>query len=243
MDKEETVDTDLTNQDDAQIEQSADDEQSDITPSEQSDEDKEEKLYAGKFKSDEELEKAYKELEKKLGGHTEIEEKAKAFDRLVRQRQTPAPVSKPRLSSFVDENGQIDVQAYDEATDKYEAQKDHFNQQSSQRSAQDASDAIRAERDYPFIAEDKRAQKLAYALYSSGETGSLYEAVAEVADMRENDTVTAKKTGAKEKEREIAKKLRSKTEGAGGKTGGGEVSLESFAKFSLSEKKAYLDSM
>ena len=243
MDGEDKDDTDLTNQDGSQDEQSDEDDNSSITPSEQSDEDTEERLYAGKFKSPEDMEKSYQELEKKLGGHAEIEEKARAFDRLSKQRQTPAPVARPKLSDFVDKEGWIDVKGFDEATEKYEAQKDQFTRNSSQRSAQDASDAIRAERDYPFIATDKKAQKLAHALYSAGEVGSLYEAVKEVAEMRENISVTGKQTGAKEKEREIAKKIRSKTEGANGKTGGGDVSPEVFAKWSLAEKKAYIERM
>jgi len=242
MDEKDNVDTDPTNQDNTQPEQSAEDDNSDNAPSEaQPTDDKEEELILGKFKNDEELQNAYKSLESKLGNYREVEEKAKAFDRLARQKSTPTPVNRPQLSQFVTDDGSIDVRGYDEAMAKYESQKDQFQASSSQRSAQESSDAVRAERDYPFIATDTKAQKMAYALYQSGEVGSLYEAVKEVAEMRNETSTTAKQAGAKEKEREIAKKVRSKTEGGNASGSTGVITQENWNILSTEQKKTLVN--
>jgi len=243
-DDKDTIDTDPTNQDNPQIEQPSEGDDSDTAPSEgQPTGDKEDELILGKFKSDEEVRSAYKELESKLGNYKTVEEKAKAFDRLIRQKSTPTPVTRPQLSQFVTDEGTIDVQGYDNAMAEYEDKKDQFLSNSSNRSAQEASDAIRAERDFPFIATNQRAQKLAYSLYASGETGSLYEAVKEVAEMRNETSTTAKQAGAKEKEREIAKKVRGKTQGAGSKNTSGVITPETFASMTREEKRAYINKL
>jgi len=243
MDNEENVDTQLATEDNAQEVQVDDTESASSTPEEKQVTSETERIYAGKFKSADDLEKSYKELESKLGNHKELEDKARAYEKLSRQQSIPTPLVTPRLSQFVGADGTIDVQAYDNAMEQYNQAVVQTTQFTASRSARIESDAIRAEKDFPFIATDEKAQRAAHALFTSGEVGSLYEAVKEVSELRQAEREQSIAEGAKAKEKELAQKVRSQTERSSAKAGGGNISPETFASMSLEEKRAYINNM
>jgi hypothetical protein len=240
-DQQETVGAELVTQEDAQEEQSSVDDNTDISDAEQQPEVLEEKVYAGKYKSIEDLEKSYKELESKLGGYKEVEEKARAFDQLSKEKSA-APVNVPDLNQFTDQYGNIDTVAFNNAMNQYQGEMLRRSQESARQSAREEIDSEKSQREFPYLATDRDAADAVVALYQSGRAGSLYEAAKRLDKIRKAEVEGAVRDGAHKKEKEIARKMLSSTERASGKSGDG-ISQEAFGSMSLAEKKAFLERM
>jgi hypothetical protein len=189
-----------------------------------------EQLLAGKYKTQEDLEKGYIELASKLGNHATLEEKARAFDELslasIRQ-SAPAPKT---AQDFVSADGSVDWVGYNDYMVK--------NQSAlASRAAREQIDIERAERDFGYLTSDKEAADTVMALYSSGRVRSIYEGAQRLDRLRQGEVATARKEGAQEKEREIASKVKGQTERASAKASEGGLTVESFGKLSLEEKR------
>lgn len=204
-----------------------------------------EKLYARKFRTPEELEAAYEEIQRFTGGRKELEEKARAYDQLVvRQAQTDhAPVKPPKLQDYVRDDNTIDVAGYDEAREKYDAVLVSQGTSAGSRVAREELDMERVEREFPYLLTDERAAKTVMALYRSGSARSIYAAAQEVEAMRTQTKDAGKKDAADNAKRELSRKVRGNTTGTGSRTTTGEITAESFAKLSREDQKVYVEKM
>jgi len=246
-DETETVDTGVASQDDTQTEQVSDTEESDATPSEeQPAEDTEESAeepvkFAGKYNSVEDLEKSYKELESKLGSYKEVEEKARAYDQLSRAK-SQTPIAPPDISQFTDYEGNVDVNSFNQAMNKYHSDVVQQSQLTAVKTTREQLDTEKAERDFPYLANDRDAADAVVAMYQSGRVSSIYEAARRLDKIRSGATESGVREGAAKKQKEIASKMKSQTEKASTKAGDG-ISLEGFKSMSLEEKRAFLQKM
>jgi hypothetical protein len=194
-----------------------------------------EKLLAGKYKSAEELERAYKELESKLGNYKTIEEKAAAFDHLSKMQNSVSAPKMPSAADFVSADGSVDWVGYN-AFIQTQARLE------AQRAVQEQIDVDKAERDYPYLATDKKAAGFVVNAYRNGEYRSIYEAAKAFDELRLSASSEAKKAGAQEKEREIAQKVRSGSERASARSNEESgLTVESFSKLSLEEKRKIIE--
>lgn len=248
-DQKDTVADQLAPDADTQEEQVDDTEESSDSTEETQDAEVEERLLAGKYKSVEDLEKAYKEAESFIGNRKETEAKAREYDRLVAQQARAAgqPVKgRPKLSSYIDKtDGTIDTERYDRDMDAYERSKDHQTATMSSQAAQEQVDMRKAEADYPYLLSDKIAARSIIASYRSGEYGSIYEAAVANDEYRKSLVSNGQKIGAETEKRELSKKIRGNTERSTGKREAvdtGEMTEAKFAKLSKSEQAAYLNS-
>lgn len=247
-DQQDTTDEGLATDESAPEEQVDDtEESSDSTEEEQSAEEEEERLLAGKYKSVEDLEKAYKEAESFIGNRKETEEKARSYDRLVAQQARTAgqPIQgRPKLTSYISkEDGTIDTARYDADMDKWEQSKDAYINTVSDQRAQEQVDMRKAEADFPYLVTDRMAAGTIVQQYKLGNYGSLYESAKAFDEYRNSLTSNAKKAGAETEKRELSKKIRGNTErSTGRKIETGEMTEAKFAQLSREEQKAYLDS-
>lgn len=190
-----------------------------------------EDLFAGKYGSVEDLEKAYKELEKKLGDHKSLEEKAAAYDHLSKAQQRPSDQRPVTAADFVSQDGTVDWVGYNA----------YMQQQvvsQAKRAAQEQVDVDRSERDFDYLRTDRDAADAVMAMYRSGAAPTIYDAAQRLDKIRNAAVPEAKREAAQEKEREIAQKVRSGSERASAKaTDSKELTLESFSKLSLEEKR------
>lgn len=248
-DQKDTSETDLADQDGTQEEQAddADNASNDSDDSQSSDDRK--PLLAGKYKSVEQLEAAYKEAERFIGNRKQVEEKAAAYDRLVAAQAKSAgerTVDMPMLADYVDKSdGTIDVAGYDKHMKEWRQQSETQQDQKSRSAAQEAADLAWVEKQYPYMAKDVQAARTVIGLYRSGQANSIREAAQVVDDLRQSAKSEGAKGGASDKEREISRKVRGNTEHAGAKVGsgdeGGEMSPEKFAKMSREDQKTYIN--
>lgn len=238
MEDEDTTGEDLALLDSTQAttDDSADTTTGDSDGSQQAEQDTE-TLYAGKYKSPEDLATAYKELETKLGNYKTVEEKARAFDELSIANALKTTQAPPKTAQdFVSTDGTVDWTGYNDYV-----QKNTIAQ--ATRIAREQIDVERAERDFSYLATDQDAADAVMALYRSGRVPTVYEAAKRIDNMRQGGVATARKEGAQEKEREIASKVKGQTTRASARTSEDTgLTLESFSKLSLDEKRKVVDS-
>jgi hypothetical protein len=204
-----------------------------------------ERLYAGKYKTPEELEAAYGEIQKFTGGRKILEDKAAAYDQLVRSQarsEGQSQKGRPKLTSYITEEGAIDTQKYDADMDAWEAHNVTQSGAVATRVAQEQVDLRKAETEFPYLVNDKMAAKAVIAGYNAGEYGTLYESAKAFDDYRQSLTETGKKVGADTEKRDLSKKIRGTTERSTGRSvETGEMTEERFAKLSRAEQRQYLD--
>lgn len=242
-DQQDNADTESTEQeadatetqDSTPEEQVVDTDESTDTPSEEEPaEDKEDKLYAGKFKSPDDMEKSYKELEGHLGNYKEVQEKAQAYEQLSKQKRVSGA---PKWQDFQLEDGTLDAPSYEQATAQYYAM---TSGETARTAAREEVDLDRVYRDFPYAKDDPDVADAIVSMYRSGRGKTLYEAAQRIDKLRTSQSSQAEKIGAQKKEKELAQKTRSFSEKAGAKSNEG-MTQEAFSKLSLSEKEAYVN--
>lgn len=248
----ENVDTEEATQDNTQeeqvsspVEEQADEaEMSPESPSEEqpADDTEDIQLLAGKFKTPEDLEKSYRELESKLGNYKEVEEKARAFEQLRQAPTPPVPLPAPNANDYIDADGNIDLATYERDMANFNARIAQNATESARFAAQETIDRDKVEQEFPEIKTDDSFAKSVVSLYRQGFAPTLLEAAKEVNKLRSSSAEQAKREGAAIKEREISQKIQSTTERSRS-TSGGNLTEEDFAKLPLDQKRAIINSM
>lgn len=227
--------------------------ESELSEEEQSAKDSEEdaeqpKLYAGKFKSPEEMELAYQEIQRFVGGRKEIEAKAAQYDRMVTKQNAEAAARSntpmPKLSNYVSkEDGGIDVVKYDEAIEAWHADQAKAAQYHASIRSQEDSDIQRSYADFPYLRNDPDAAETVMAFYQSGRAGSIYEAAQRLDAKRGNDKDKVVTNAKVEVAHELSKRSRGNTEraNANSRRDSGEMTEAKIESMSLEERAKYIN--
>lgn len=203
-----------------------------------------ERLYANKYKSPEELEAAYEDIQRFVGSRKILEEKATAYDRLVASQADAAgqkTVEMPQLSTFIQDDGTVDTGSYDKAMGNWWAQTMGQIGSTAQHQAKEQVDIRKAEADYPYLSTDHHAARAVMAAYHSGDFPSVYEAARDYDQYRQATLKGGEQAGQDAAKRELSRKVRGNTERPTGRTGDtGEMTEAKFKTLTQAQKKDYL---
>lgn len=246
-DQQDTLDTEAQEEQDDSAENESEDqsEEQDAEGSEAEDSEQP-KLYAGKFKSPEDMEKAYLEIQKFTGGRKELEAKAAAFDREVRRANSQAAarsqIPMPQLQQYVAQDGTIDVAGYDAHMVAWTTQQSSVLGTVANKSSQEAIDKQRAYQDFPYLYEDEEAAQMVIDRYEAGRSSSIYDAAVAVNKLLTRGSDQTVKKAEVEARHELSKKSRGNTERPNAKStrDNGEMTEAKFSRLSQEDKQTYI---
>lgn len=205
------------------------------------------KLYAGKFKSVEDLEKSYEEIQRFTGSRKELEAKAALYDREMAKANAAAAarsqVPMPKLQQYVGEDGAIDVVKYDAHMEAWQAQQVSRVDAVASKRSQETADIQWAYQEFPYMKEDEVAAQMVMDRYQAGRETSIRESAIAVNAMlgRKNEEVVSRAKA--EAQHELSKKSRGNTERPNSRSSrdSGEMTEAKFARMSQPDQQKYIN--